>query len=115
MNSYLIGKLNTFEMYFITLKVIQKQWFKILSQKVREGQSAQLVNITVSHQDDVSKSYLLTLLYKGKRGEKILRNITKEVNMILPDKHKDSQFTMVPNLAQKLIPKTLLGKYISMT
>ena len=44
----------------------------------------------MSHQDDVSKSYLLTLPYKGKRGEKTLRNITKEVNKILPDKHKES-------------------------
>ena len=58
--------------------------------KVREEQSAPLVNIKVSHQDDVSKSYLLTLPYKGKRGEKTLRNITKEVNKILPDKHKES-------------------------
>ena len=46
--------------------------------KVREEQSAPLVNIKVSHQDDVSKSYLLTLPYKGKRGEKTLRNIPKK-------------------------------------
>ena len=58
--------------------------------KVREEQSAPLVNIKVSHQDDVSKSHLLTLPYKGKRGEKTLRNITKDVNKILPDKHKES-------------------------
>ena len=56
--------------------------------KVKEEQSAQSVKITESHQDDVSKSYLLTLPYKGKRGEKTLRTITKEVKKILPDKHK---------------------------
>ena len=56
--------------------------------KVKEEQSTPLVNITGSHQDDVSKSYLLTLPYKGKRGEKVLCNITKEVNKILPDKQK---------------------------
>ena len=55
---------------------------------VKEEQSTRLVNITGSHQDDVSKSYLLTLPYKGKRGEKTLRNITREVNKILSDKHK---------------------------
>ena len=38
--------------------------------KVKEEQSTRLVNITGSHQDDVSKSYLLTLPYKRKRGEK---------------------------------------------
>ena len=38
--------------------------------KVKEEQSTPLVNITGSHQDDVSKSYLLTPPYKGKRGEK---------------------------------------------
>ena len=37
---------------------------------VKEEQSTPLVNITGSHQDDVSKSYLLTPPYKGKRGEK---------------------------------------------
>ena len=56
--------------------------------KVKEEQSTRLVNITGSHQDDVSKSYLLTLPYKGKREEKTLRNITREVNKILSDKHK---------------------------
>ena len=39
-------------------------------------------------QDDVFKSYLLKLPYKGKRGGKTLRNITKEVNKILVNKHK---------------------------
>ena len=56
--------------------------------KVKEEQSAPSVNITESHQDYVCKSYLLTLPYKEKRGEKTLRNITKELNKILPDKHK---------------------------
>ena len=35
-----------------------------------------------------TKSYLFTLSYKGKRGEKSLRNITNKVNKILPDKRK---------------------------
>ena len=42
--------------------------------KVKEEQSAQSVKITESHQDDVSKSYLLTLPYKGKRGGKEGKN-----------------------------------------
>ena len=54
--------------------------------KVKEEQSAPSANITESHQD--CKSYLLTLPYKGKRGEKTLRNTTRELNKILPDKHK---------------------------
>ena len=56
--------------------------------KAKEEQPAQSVKITERHQDDVSKSYLLTLPYKGKSGEKTLRNIIQEVNKILPDKHK---------------------------
>ena len=56
--------------------------------KVKEEQSTPFVNITGSHRDDVSKSYLLTLPCKGKSGEKTLRSITKEVNKILPDKQK---------------------------
>ena len=46
--------------------------------KVRGEQSAPFVNITENHQHDVSKSYLLTLPFKGKREGKTLRNITKE-------------------------------------
>ena len=38
--------------------------------KVKEEQSTPLVNNTGSHQDDVSKSYLLTPPYKGKRVKK---------------------------------------------
>ena len=38
--------------------------------KVKKEQSASSVRITESHQDDVSKNYLLTLPYKGKRREK---------------------------------------------
>ena len=53
-----------------------------------EGQSTPFVNITGSHRDDVSKSYLLTLPYKWKRGEKTLRSISNEVNKILPSKQK---------------------------
>ena len=53
-----------------------------------EEKSTAFVNITGSYRDDVSKSYLLTLPYKWKRGEKTLRSITKEVNKILPDKQK---------------------------
>ena len=60
----------------------------MLFQKLKKNNLPPLVNITGSHQDDASKSYLLTLSYKGKRGRKTLRNITKEVNKILPDKHK---------------------------
>ena len=56
--------------------------------KVKEEQSTQFINIIGSHQVDVSKSYLLTLPYKGKRGEKTLCNITKEVNKILRNKQK---------------------------
>ena len=40
-------------------------------------QSTQLVKITESHQDYVSKSFLLTLPYKEKRGGKSIRNIVK--------------------------------------
>ena len=50
--------------------------------KVKEEQSVQSVKITKSHQDDVSKTYLLTLPYMGKRGGKTLCNITKEVDKI---------------------------------
>ena len=56
--------------------------------KVKEQQSAQSVKIKESHQDDFSNSYLLTLPYKGKRGEKTLPNITKEGNKIFLDKYK---------------------------
>ena len=56
--------------------------------KVEEEQSVQSVKITESRQDDVSKSYLLTLPYMGKRGDKTFRNTIKEVNKILPNKHK---------------------------
>ena len=52
------------------------------------GQSTQLVKITESHQDYVSKSFLLTLPYKEKRGGKSIRNITKKVKRILSDNHK---------------------------
>ena len=45
--------------------------------RVKEEQSTPFVNITGSHRDDVSKSYLLTHPYKGKRREKTLRNITE--------------------------------------
>ena len=38
--------------------------------KAKEEQSTPFVHITGSHRDDVSKSYLLTLSCKGKRGEK---------------------------------------------
>ena len=38
--------------------------------KVKEEQSTPFVHITGSHQGDVSKSYLRTLSYKGKRGGK---------------------------------------------
>ena len=43
-----------------------------LISKVKEEQSIPFVNITGSHRDEVSKSYLLTFPYKGKRGEKHL-------------------------------------------
>ena len=56
--------------------------------EAKEEQSTPSVYVTESHQDDVCKSYLLILPYKGKSGEKTLRNITKEVNKIVPDKHK---------------------------
>ena len=56
--------------------------------KVKGEQSTLFVNIRGSHQDDVSKSYLLILPYEEKRGEKTLHNITKEVNKIFRDKHK---------------------------
>ena len=46
--------------------------------KVKEEQSAPFVNITESHQDDVSKSYLLSLPYKGKRGEKHFVTLPKK-------------------------------------
>ena len=69
--------------------------------KVKEEQSTRLVNITGSHQDDVSKSYLLTLPFKGKRGGKKLRNITKDVNKILPNKHR----TMLVYTGTKLVCK----------
>ena len=46
--------------------------------KVKEEESAQSVKITESHQDDVSKSYLLTLPYKEKRGEKHFVTLPKK-------------------------------------
>ena len=58
--------------------------------KVKEQQSTQSVKIKESHQDDFSNSYLLTLPYKGKRGEKTLPNITKEMNKIFLDKYKST-------------------------
>ena len=56
--------------------------------KVKEEQSITSIIITESHKDDISKSYLLNLLYKGKSGEKTLRYIISEVSKILPDKRK---------------------------
>ena len=59
--------------------------------KVKEKQSIPSNNIKERHhQDVVSKSYLLILPYKRKREEKTARNITKEVNSILPNKHKST-------------------------
>ena len=46
--------------------------------KVKEEQSIPFVNITGSHRDEVSKSYLLTFPYKGKRGEKHLVTLPKK-------------------------------------
>ena len=48
----------------------QKAVIQNVISKVKEEQSAQSFKITESHQDDVSKSYLLSLPYKGKRGGK---------------------------------------------
>ena len=45
---------------------------RIVFSKVKEEQSTPFVHITGSHRDDVSKNYLLTLSYKGKRGENTL-------------------------------------------
>ena len=72
-------------MHFITYP---KAVIQNVISKVKEEQSAPIVNITGNHQDDVSKSYLLTLPHKGKRGGKTLRKISKEVNKIPPDKRK---------------------------
>ena len=71
---------------FYYTNVYPKTLTQNIISKVKEEQSSPSVNITASHQD--CKSYLLTLPYKGKRGEKTLRNITRELNKILPDKHK---------------------------
>ena len=71
---------------FYYTNVYPKTLTQNIISKVKEEQSSPSVNITGSHQD--CKSYLLTLPYKGKRGEKTLRNITRELNKILPDKHK---------------------------
>ena len=56
--------------------------------KVKEEQSNTSVTTTENQQDDVFKSYLLILPYKGKRGEIILRNITKEKNKTLLNMQK---------------------------
>ena len=82
--------------------------------EAKEEQSTPSVYVTESHQDDVCKSYLLILPYKGKSGEKTLRNITKEVNKIVPDKHKVTLVTLIQSLAPTLILRTLLRKNISM-
>ena len=52
--------------------------------KVKEEQSTPFVNITESHQDDVSKSYLLSLPYKGKRGEKHFVTLPKKWTRYFP-------------------------------
>ena len=46
--------------------------------KVKEEQSVQSVKITESHQDDFSKTYLLTLPYKEKRGGKHFVTLPKK-------------------------------------
>ena len=62
-------------MHFITYP---KAVIENVISKVKEQQSAPLVNITGSHQDDVSKSYLLTLPHKGKRGGKKFVTLPKK-------------------------------------
>ena len=66
----------------LILEIVQN----VISQ-VKEEQSILSVNITERHQDDVSKSYLFILSYKGKEG-KTLCNVSKEVNKILPNNQK---------------------------
>ena len=62
-------------MHFITYP---KAVIENVISKVKEEQSTPFVNITESHQDDVSKSYLLSLPYKGKRGEKHFVTLPKK-------------------------------------
>ena len=57
---------------------------QIVIWKVKEEQSTQFVNITGSHRDDVSKSYVLTLPYKGKKGEKHFVALPKKWTRYFP-------------------------------
>ena len=75
---------------FLHTNGYQKPVIQNVISEVKEEQSTPFVNITGSHRDDVSKSYLLTLPYKWRRGEKTLCSITKEVNKILSDKQKSN-------------------------
>ena len=68
---------------------------EIVISKVKKEQSIPSVNIRERHQDDVSKSYLLILPYKGKRGGKA------QVNRILPSKQKATLVYTVATVSDK--------------
>ena len=75
---------------------------QIFISKITKEQSLPSVNIAERQQDDVYKSYLCILPYKGKRGEKALCNIAKEVNRILPNKHKATLVYTGANVSDRL-------------
>ena len=83
--------------------------------EVKEEQYTPFINITGSHRDGVSKSYLLTPQYKGKIGEKTLRNVIQKVNKILPDKQKTTLVYTGTKLGSKCNIEDIAKKNISMT
>ena len=61
---------------------------EIVISKVKKEQSIPSVNIRERHQDDVSKSYLLILPYKGKRGGKHFVTLRKKWTGYFPINRK---------------------------
>ena len=79
-------------MYFVTLTVIQKQEFKILFQNLKKKNLPHFLVLEEVTKMVFAGIFLLTLPCKGSREGQTLCNITKEVNKILPNKHKAMLF-----------------------